>query len=141
MFKYQRSGGVKNLLILIFSIFAGAVGYVHASGGALVIVSAFLVALIFLATFFTEKIRGIFESRILVFLGLMSYPLYIIHNNIATGLSIKFHALNPNLSPILYPLPGIITVLFISRFLFLHEARFRAILDKFFSRFVPSMVH
>jgi len=54
---------------------------------------AFCIAL-FSYSFYSETIKTIFTARIFTFFGLISYPLYLIHENILVSSSIKIIALD-----------------------------------------------
>jgi peptidoglycan/LPS O-acetylase OafA/YrhL len=73
--------------------------------------STLAIALIFLAPFCIEKIHIIFDNRFLVFIGFVSYPLYLMHKSAIVALTVKLEKLN--LIPIiLLPiLPMIIMVI------------------------------
>lgn len=75
---------------------------------SLVTVSIFIIPLFF------EKLRYYLSSKWLLFIGYISYPLFLIHQNIVTGLAIKLHGFFPNLPAFIYPIPWILLVIFIS---------------------------
>ena len=49
-----------------------------------------------------------------LFFGYISYPLYLIHQNLITGLSIKLHQAGIMLPSYIYPIPFLILVVFLS---------------------------
>jgi peptidoglycan/LPS O-acetylase OafA/YrhL len=52
-------------------------------------VAAFLVAAFFAAVVYGEWLRPILRSRLLLFIGYISYPLYLVHENIMVQLTLK----------------------------------------------------
>jgi peptidoglycan/LPS O-acetylase OafA/YrhL len=50
-----------------------------------------LVLLIFLIPFFFQKIQSLLSAKYLVFIGIISYPLYLIHQNVSVGLASQIH--------------------------------------------------
>ena len=70
--------------------------------------------LIFITPIFFEKIRKILSSQWFVFFGYISYPLYLIHQNIIVALAVKTNTHFPDLPSFMYPLPAIIVVVFLA---------------------------
>jgi len=93
---------------------------------------ALITASIFIAPFFIEKARELLSSEKLLFVGYISYPLFLIHQNIVTGLAIKLHAIYPNLPAFVYPIPFILIVIFISYLIANLEPKFRKSLKNIF---------
>ncbi len=76
--------------------------------------AAFIVALFFLMPFISLKIREILSSKFFLFFGFISYPLYLVHQNIVTGLSIKLFNITQELPSYIYPVPFLILVIGLS---------------------------
>ncbi len=62
---------------------------------------------LFLYGVFGETGKRFYESRTLLFFGAISYPLYLIHENIGVSIILKAHVLAPWLPGLLLPLPAI----------------------------------
>ena len=93
---------------------------------------ALITASIFIAPFFIVKARDLLSSEKLLFIGYISYPLFLIHQNIVTGLAIKLHAIYPNLPAFIYPIPFILIVIFISNLIANTEPKLRKIIKNIF---------
>lgn len=65
--------------------------------------AAFLIYAIFILSFQVKLLVAIFSSKILVFMGFISYPLYLIHESIIVSSSIKVHNTFPKLPGIWTP--------------------------------------
>jgi peptidoglycan/LPS O-acetylase OafA/YrhL len=74
---------------------------------------------------------SILESKILLFFGFISYPLYLLHQNIVTGMAIKFYYLGIRVPVILLPLIPIVIVVFISYFVARSEPGLKGVLKRF----------
>jgi len=67
---------------------------------------------LFVASFYPNIIRNFFSSRILLFFGFISYPLYLIHQNIVTGLAVEIKKVIPKLySPLCAILPIMLVII------------------------------
>ena len=63
----------------------------------------------------TESVwTKLLTSRWLVWIGFISYPLYLIHENALIALTIKAHHVLPAIPAVLTPLPGLILILSIA---------------------------
>lgn len=69
---------------------------------------------IFYLSLFHKKTSNIINSKIFIFLGFISYPLYLIHQNTIISLSIKSHNHFHWLNGLLTPIPGLIIIVIIS---------------------------
>ena len=49
------------------------------------------IVLIFLLPLWFESVRSLYSQRLLVFLGFVSYPLYLMHQNLVTGAAISLY--------------------------------------------------
>ncbi|NCC03193.1 MAG: acyltransferase [Proteobacteria bacterium] len=74
-----------------------------------------LVNLVFLALICgavaSSRLQQILANRLLLFLGFVSYPLYLLHENIMVALIIKLGRVAPNLSDVLLPVLPIMGVI------------------------------
>ena len=66
-----------------------------------------LIYLAFVFSLFSKIGAKIAESKILIFIGFISYPLYLIHESSMVAFTIKTHNQFPSLPDILTPWPGI----------------------------------
>jgi peptidoglycan/LPS O-acetylase OafA/YrhL len=76
--------------------------------------SALAISLFFSASFVTPSIQRFLESRILIFIGFVSYPLYLLHENMIISMSIELPSLLEGMPLIISPLIAITIVTFIS---------------------------
>lgn len=77
-----------------------------------VIIGALLISALFTVSFKSKLLQRILQTRVLVFFGFISYPLYLIHENAMTSMIIKMESGTPWLHPFLYPYPAIIFLTF-----------------------------
>lgn len=83
------------------------------------------IILAFFFSFYVESIKNFFNHKLLLFFGLISYPLYLIHENIMVSGSIKI--INTNVvNPYLSPLIPILLVTLVSYMMVLIEPRLRS---------------
>ena len=83
-------------------------------GDLKITIAASLTASLFLLPFVFLKIRKLITNKVFLFFGYVSYPLYLVHQNLVTGLATKLGEALPALPPYLYPPPFIIFVIMIS---------------------------
>lgn len=84
-------------------------------GKGLPIVSACgLVYIAFYLALNNRVVSAVFASRLFVFLGFISYPLYLIHENAMVAMTIKTHHHAPYLPDLLTPWPGIAVIVLAS---------------------------
>lgn len=112
IYAFQFNQSKKQVDLFIALIFAG-----------LGISTSFLVALpegimsIFIAILFLLPVAGVtflqraLSLKPLIFLGAISYPLYLIHQNVVTGLSNTLFLAAPNIPPALLPIIPIFLVI------------------------------
>lgn len=72
-------------LVVLASILGGSIGN---------IITGFIISVIFLMPFCIKKIPILFSNRFLVFIGFISYPLYLMHKSVIISLTIKLEKLN-----------------------------------------------
>lgn len=66
---------------------------------------------VFVLSFWPNIVQRILSSRLLLFFGLISYPLYLIHQNIVTGLALEIHKILPGFYSPLYTILPIALVI------------------------------
>lgn len=75
---------------------------------------ALAVGLIFLAVVWFTGLQQILSGRGLVFIGIISYPLYLVHHNIIVSLTAEIGRAVPGMPAVLMPLGPIAFVMFIA---------------------------
>lgn len=82
-----------------------------------VIISAFLITILFACSLNSLKLQEILNNKILLLVGFLSYPLYLFHENILISSIIKIHHYNSNLPMILLPTIPILALSLIAFFI------------------------
>ncbi len=77
-------------------------------------ISASIISLIFMAVIMSERLQSVLSSKYLVFIGFISYPLYLVHENMMISLIIKLGKFIPTLPKFLLPIIPILIVVAIS---------------------------
>lgn len=73
-----------------------------------------MMSLFFMAVMMSERLRSIISSRFLLFLGFVSYPLYLVHENMMISLIVKFGRWVPFMPNFLLPIIPIVIVVAIA---------------------------
>ncbi len=112
-FRYWRTGVSSNAY---FSLLFGCLAVIEASigKGYEVFLHSSLVVVIFWLSFSSKHFSKAMSSRLITGLGLVSYPLYLVHQNFVTGLAIELFRVYDGLWVSLYPLLSLILVLCVS---------------------------
>ena len=77
-----------------------------------VIAGAFIISALFAFSFKSILLQKILQNKGLVFIGFISYPLYLIHENATTSMIVKMADHAPWLHPFLYPyLPMVMVII------------------------------
>lgn len=76
--------------------------------------AVWVVSLLFAACLVFEVAQRVLASKVIVFLGFISYPLYLMHENAMVGLSVKLAKHWPQILPSLVPLLALIPVVVVS---------------------------
>lgn len=134
-FKYLQNPSQTNMITML--VFALLSVWTQGERQAEVMLASLFTILLFLLPVIWVNVRRLLEARFLVWLGYVSYPLYLLHQNFVTGLAIKLHQYEPSLAGYLYPVPGMLLVLFISYVLASNEPLMR----RKFDRIIVSSVH
>lgn len=72
---------------------------------------ALIVIAIFAATLAFGRLQSLLKNRVFLFLGFVSYPLYLIHENMLVSLIVKTGALLPGMPSLLLPvLPALLVI-------------------------------
>lgn len=101
-------------LILGLAVTVAAVVAEHGIRNVGVKVPAALIALVFVGTLLNDRIRLVFSHKTFLFLGYISYPLYLAHENMMVALIVKVGKFMPVLPAILVPLAPIGCVMLVA---------------------------
>jgi peptidoglycan/LPS O-acetylase OafA/YrhL len=96
---------------VIFSFFSAVVG-VKPEVGA--ILAAIFVSLLFSLAIVNETLQKFLSNRILMYFGFVSYPLYLLHENMMVSITIKLGAMTNVLPSYLFPVIAILLISFLS---------------------------
>ncbi len=108
-YQYQAAQNKRNLIALFAMAFIAILSLWDFN--LIPMVATTSSASLFLIPLFSDYVRKILSVKLILFFGYISYPLYLIHQNIVTGLAIKLHGYYPDLPAYLYPLPFIALVI------------------------------
>ena len=72
---------------------------------------ALLISALFATSLKSSLLQSALQNKLLIFLGFISYPLYLIHENMMISLTIKIADIAPWLHPFLTPYPAIVFLL------------------------------
>jgi peptidoglycan/LPS O-acetylase OafA/YrhL len=99
---FKRTERLNSLVILmvLFAIFCAVRNYRKQVDSEII---SFMLILLFVAAPQVPAIQRVFENRVLQFLGFISYPLYLIHENLSVALIIKLGAACPWIPGLLLP--------------------------------------
>ena len=98
-------------------------------------IAAIFLVLFFSATISTDFLKKFFANRIFVFVGSVSYPLYLLHENILVSSVIKLGIAFPNIPAFMIPLIPIFFLISLSALIaFYFERKLRSGLRNLFSR-------
>ena len=124
-YKLHQSKEFSNIFILIFltisNLFLGLRVNSNANLG-------FAMAILFACWFapiLSPTIRKVFEWKALLFFGFISYPLYLIHQNIVTGLAIQIYNYRGDIPAPFLPLFGLLPVVAVSFLIATTEPKIR----------------
>ena len=95
--------GILMMIASSFTVKSEAVGFDFE-----IVIGALLISAIFAVSFKSRMLQQLLQSKILLFFGFISYPLYLIHENAMTSIIIKMADLAPWLHPFLSPYPAIL---------------------------------
>ena len=100
-----------NYAIVVMLISAVTVRIEALGFDAEVIAGSFMISALFALSFKAILLQKILQNKGLVFIGFISYPLYLIHENATTSMIVKLADFAPWLYPFLYPyLPMIMVI-------------------------------
>ena len=95
--------GIAMMLVSAFTVRLDSLGFDLEA-----IIGALLISALFAFSLKSSWLQNFLQNKLLTFLGLISYPLYLIHENMMTSLIIKMADITPWLHPFLTPYPAIL---------------------------------
>jgi peptidoglycan/LPS O-acetylase OafA/YrhL len=113
-YKYSADRLIEDAFRIAFLIFLGIVGLMYKKFDVVFLLCILLCVMAFILPVFVESARKFYSNRFLLFLGYISYPLYLLHQNIVTGLAIEIHQMGVRLPSFLYPLLPLFLVVLIA---------------------------
>ena len=111
-YRFQSESSITK--IIIWGLISTLAAFTTDFGNVGTTLASSMVALFFLLAFVWAKLRVILSSKFFLFFGFISYPLYLLHQNIVTGLSIKLFNYIEELPTYIYPIPFLIIVMILS---------------------------
>lgn len=87
--------------------------------------ASFMIVLIFYLSLYNKVVSEFFKTKLFIWLGFISYPLYLIHQNFVVGLGVLIFKANPQFPTWLYPILPIIFVIALSYLMAIYEHRMR----------------
>jgi peptidoglycan/LPS O-acetylase OafA/YrhL len=75
-----------------------------------VVIPALLIVALFWLALFNRHVAGLLSRQPFAFMGFISYPLYLIHENAMVSLTIKTHQFFPTMPGMLTPIPGLMLI-------------------------------
>ena len=113
-YRYYQTGDRKWLITTLLLILFSAISVrLETEGFNLeVTLGALAISALFILSFKLTFLQNMLQSRLLIFFGFISYPLYLIHNNAMISMIIKIESSAPWLYSLLTPYPAIICLVF-----------------------------
>jgi peptidoglycan/LPS O-acetylase OafA/YrhL len=137
LYKYVNSSEIKNLfIIIVLSSMIILIDFFNEVISFGSFIGSIITIMIFIIPVFFNRIKLFLSSKILLFFGLISYPLYLIHQNLVTGLAIKVHNMGLNFPSFMLPIPFLFLVIFISSLI----VKLEAVIRRKVINFIPSRI-
>ena len=108
-FKFVILAGVMSAIAFLQVVMSTGKGNVLNTSVVLLVIFT-----IFFGAFFNAQVRAIFESRWIVYIGFISYPLYLIHQNMMISMIIQLHELIHWIPGYLLPVLPILALIAVS---------------------------
>ncbi|WP_429140934.1 acyltransferase family protein [Aeromonas veronii] len=138
LFQYKKYNDKR---FVTAAVFIGLIGCLQLFGNSLeVFFLAMLLLSVFIISFFNEYVQRFFSQKTMIFMGAISYPLYLFHQNFITSFSILLGSDEKSIYgfPNLYPLIFIFVSILISIFLLRIEAALKNFSRYFFMKMKSS---
>lgn len=92
------------ILAIVFSLISIVFLNVNAEiGGVVNYLAVIIIVIVFFSTIVWDKLKPIFSNKFLLFIGSISYPLYLIHENIMLSFIVQLNSFCPFIPSILLP--------------------------------------
>jgi peptidoglycan/LPS O-acetylase OafA/YrhL len=115
VYLYTKS---RNIYLLYQTFFLSIISIIYTAIShqkpIMVLCSSIFVLLFFLIPVFSKEMQGVFKFKVFYFIGFVSYPLYLIHENMMISLIIKLNNIFPQIHGLLLPILPILFIVFIS---------------------------
>lgn len=98
-----------NLIVILLSLF-----YVYKFQDLGMLIYLILINILFFGALFNDKFGALFNNKLLNFIGFISYPLYLIHENMLVAGIIKINHYFPQIPSILLPIFSTIPIIVIA---------------------------
>ena len=117
--------GIAMMVVSAFTVRLDAFGFDFE-----IIIGALIISALFAISLKSSLLQSLLKNKLLTFLGFISYPLYLIHENMMVSLIIKMADITPWLHPFLTPYPAILFVVAVAYLISNNlEARLSRLLD------------
>ena len=110
---YHRTKQPTWLCAGLIAAFASCVYYINKEGLE-VFFNICVIVILFFSACVSDYVKKALSNRIFLFFGFISYPLYLVHDNMLIGMMIKIHSLFPNTTMAEYLLPPMALVVLIA---------------------------
>lgn len=94
---------------------------------------------LFILPIFSDKTQQFLSNNTFKFFGFISYPLFLVHENLVTGLAIQLHQSGVQLPSFCYPLPFILLVMGLSYIVALLEPNIRQMIIRWVPKTIGSI--
>jgi peptidoglycan/LPS O-acetylase OafA/YrhL len=129
---YIQEKKVQDKLILFILSLTNILLFNKDSFNPTLILMLTILMLVWFGPFIYPSYRRFLESKIVLFFGFISYPLYLLHQNLITGMTIEFYNLGLRLPGFLFPVTFLIPIIFVSFSIAKLEPMIRNVLSKIF---------
>ena len=125
---------------LIYALIIGLLAALNLGETVNLVISGMLVFLIFVFAVCLDSWKRFFSNKFFVYLGFVSYPLYLIHQNFMISMIIKLNSWLPEIPSILLPLLPIGLLVLVSHIIakYIEPIIYDFLKDKLFSK--PKMI-
>lgn len=127
LYEFRKTGATKNVWLASIMAALSSASQLTTSTGH--VISCLAVSLLFIGSEFCDTARRILSNGLLKWVGFISYPLYLIHENAMLSMIITIKSAAPSTPQILLPLAPMAIVFLLSHFIAKHaEPRARKLL-------------
>ena len=81
----------KTIWVLLIAVIVGIIAAVHSSLGHhdFTVYFSLLLIILFISSVYLGFVRRVFSGRLIVFMGFISYPFYLLHENFVVAMIVK----------------------------------------------------